>query len=306
LVIIYLLIYFHNFFLNRIFFSFFFSDNIHVVRDSFSKLQQLCIQSSIDSEIAARWLQHLDGTGWFDLLNRILCGAKKIADSLSDQENPVPVLVHCSDGWDRTSQLCALSQLIVDAYYRTYSGFQVLIYKEWMRLVDIYFKIFFFFVQTILTKKNSFGHQFAFRTGHNYGGKEDPEQQAPIFLQFLDCVFQLTVQFPTAFEFNERMLRNIHEELLYCRYGTFLYNCERERVKTNLHTSTRSLWDFLDENRAQFVNPFFDSSLTQTLEVQYEIRDLQLWGYYTQYLDAPTSPLDVLISRALALGAKPV
>ena len=26
---------------------------------------------------------------------------------------------HCSDGWDRTSQTCALAQLMLDPYYRT-------------------------------------------------------------------------------------------------------------------------------------------------------------------------------------------
>lgn len=30
-----------------------------------------------------------------------------------------PVLVHCSDGWDRTPQITALSQLLMDPYYRT-------------------------------------------------------------------------------------------------------------------------------------------------------------------------------------------
>lgn len=30
-----------------------------------------------------------------------------------------PVLVHCSDGWDRTPQIVALSKLLLDPYYRT-------------------------------------------------------------------------------------------------------------------------------------------------------------------------------------------
>lgn len=37
----------------------------------------------------------------------------------------VNVLVHCSDGWDRTSQLTSLSQLMMDPYYRTMEGFKV-------------------------------------------------------------------------------------------------------------------------------------------------------------------------------------
>lgn len=31
----------------------------------------------------------------------------------------VNVIVHCSDGWDRTTQLAVLTQLIIDPYYRT-------------------------------------------------------------------------------------------------------------------------------------------------------------------------------------------
>lgn len=42
------------------------------------------------------------------------------------------VVVHCSDGWDRTSQLTALSMLLLDPYYRTLKGFEVLIEKEWL------------------------------------------------------------------------------------------------------------------------------------------------------------------------------
>lgn len=42
------------------------------------------------------------------------------------------MLVHCSDGWDRTAQLTALSMLMLDPYYRTIKGFEVLIEKEWM------------------------------------------------------------------------------------------------------------------------------------------------------------------------------
>ena len=35
------------------------------------------------------------------------------------------VIVHCSDGWDRTAQTCSLASLMLDPYYRTIDGFQV-------------------------------------------------------------------------------------------------------------------------------------------------------------------------------------
>ena len=46
-----------------------------------------------------------------------------IVRSMEKQSNSV--LVHCSDGWDRTSQLTSLSQLMMDSHYRTINGFIV-------------------------------------------------------------------------------------------------------------------------------------------------------------------------------------
>ncbi len=31
----------------------------------------------------------------------------------------INVLVHCSDGWDRTAQLCSLVAILLDPFYRT-------------------------------------------------------------------------------------------------------------------------------------------------------------------------------------------
>ena len=42
------------------------------------------------------------------------------------------VVVHCSDGWDRTAQLTSLAMLMLDGYYRTIRGFEVLVEKEWL------------------------------------------------------------------------------------------------------------------------------------------------------------------------------
>ena len=36
------------------------------------------------------------------------------------------MLVHCSDGWDRTTQVCATAQLLIDPFYRTHVDLQLL------------------------------------------------------------------------------------------------------------------------------------------------------------------------------------
>lgn len=79
------------------------------------------------------------------------------------------VMVHCSDGWDRTAQLSSLCQLLLDPYYRTIEGLAVLIEKDW----------------------RSFGHKFRDRTGQYHPTSYHPYEKSPVFIQFLDCIYQL-------------------------------------------------------------------------------------------------------------------
>ena len=120
-------------------------------------------------------------------------------------EDGSSVLVHCSDGWDRTAQVCGLAQILVDPYYRTLHGFQALIAKEWL----------------------SFGHKFTDRCGHI---QVDPKEVSPIFTQWLECVWQLTQQFPSVFQFSDRLLLCIHDHVHSCQFGTFVGNCQKDRV----------------------------------------------------------------------------
>ena len=50
------------------------------------------------------------------------------------------------------------------------------------------------------------------RIGHGDKNHSD-DQRAPIFLQFIDCVWQMTEQFPYAFEFNEHFLVTILDHM---------------------------------------------------------------------------------------------
>ncbi|CAF4631609.1 unnamed protein product, partial [Rotaria magnacalcarata] len=57
---------------------------------------------------------------------------------------------------------------MLDPYYRTIDGFQALIQREWI----------------------AFGHKFADRCGH-WNGSNDLNERSPVFLQWLDCIYQL-------------------------------------------------------------------------------------------------------------------
>lgn len=63
------------------------------------------------------WLSALESTKWLQHLSVMLKAAVLVANTV-DREGR-PVLVHCSDGWDRTPQIVALAKILLDPYYRT-------------------------------------------------------------------------------------------------------------------------------------------------------------------------------------------
>lgn len=63
------------------------------------------------------WLSALESTKWLQHLSVMLKAAVLVSNAV-DREGR-PVLVHCSDGWDRTPQIVALAKILLDPYYRT-------------------------------------------------------------------------------------------------------------------------------------------------------------------------------------------
>ncbi len=75
------------------------------------------------------------------------------------------------------------------------------------------------------------GHQFQMRCGHSQDkGSRQEDQLSPIFLQFLDCVWQVLRQHPHYFEFNARYLLVVADHIYSGRFGTFLFNSDLDRV----------------------------------------------------------------------------
>lgn len=113
--------------------------NIHVMRTSLSRVVDALKDADISPLAPNRELLHQ--SGWLGHIVSVLEGSSIIARQVGI--NHSHVLIHCSDGWDRTSQLSALAQIMLDPYYRTMEGFIVLVEKDWL----------------------SFGHGFRLRSG---------------------------------------------------------------------------------------------------------------------------------------------
>ncbi|KAF2744831.1 phosphatases II [Sporormia fimetaria CBS 119925] len=114
-------------------------DNIHVMRKSLNAIVEALKDSDFTSYKPPA--KALASSGWLKHIDNILKGTDLIARTVGVWHSHV--LIHCSDGWDRTSQLSALSQICLDPYYRTMEGFMVLVEKDWL----------------------SFGHMFRHRSG---------------------------------------------------------------------------------------------------------------------------------------------
>lgn len=69
------------------------------------------------------FLSGLEASNWLKHIKAVLDTSLFIAKAIIRER--ASVLVHCSDGWDRTAQTCSLASIILDPYYRTIHGFQV-------------------------------------------------------------------------------------------------------------------------------------------------------------------------------------
>ncbi|OAA68145.1 protein phosphatase [Niveomyces insectorum RCEF 264] len=115
-------------------------DNIHVMRDSLNKVIEAVKDADVSPFPPNQDL--LSKSGWLKHIRGVLTGAQTIARQVGVRA--AHVLIHCSDGWDRTSQLSALAQIMLDPYFRTIDGFIILVEKDWL----------------------SFGHMFQQRSGY--------------------------------------------------------------------------------------------------------------------------------------------
>ncbi|EDV19245.1 uncharacterized protein TRIADDRAFT_62282 [Trichoplax adhaerens] len=166
-----------------------------------------------------KYLVQLDECRWLQMISKIIQKAVEMA--LIIAKCSASVIASFEDGQDFTAQVTSLTQLLLDPYYRTMDGFQVLIQKEWSEI----------------------GHPFCKRNLPFL--RRDKEAEGPVFIQWLDCVYQIVTQFPYLFEFTPNFLHDIAYHVYSCRFGTFLSNDVFDDEKT-LITEYKELCNTLD------------------------------------------------------------
>jgi myotubularin-related protein 6/7/8 len=205
----------------------------------------------------------LEKSEWLKHIKAVIDTSLFITEAISNQN--INVVVHCSDGWDRTAQTCAISSLLLDSYYRTIHGFQILIEKEWL----------------------TFGHKFSDRSGHLFENENSSKETSPIFQQFLECVWQISQQYPCAFEFNEKFLIKLHEHVYSCQFGTFIGNCQKERIDLRISEVTFSLWDYIQYKINDYINPLYVPNSVysrQVLKPDTRSHKIKFWkGLYNRF-----------------------
>ena len=168
------------------------------------------------------------GDHWLSHQQHLLAAALEVARLV--QVEDVPVLVHCSHGWDLHEPVCAVSQLLLDPFFRTLRDSRSSSRR----------------VLRPATLSSSAAPTATPPT--RKGATAEPAHFA-VPRRRLAAPAPL----PSAFGFNGRYLLAIAEHVNSCRFGTFLFNCERERRRERQNSGGKpiavSLWSYLRLNR---------------------------------------------------------
>uniref|UniRef100_A0A673KCG3 Myotubularin-related protein 5-like n=1 Tax=Sinocyclocheilus rhinocerous TaxID=307959 RepID=A0A673KCG3_9TELE len=244
--------------------------DVRQVKNSFKKLMKACVPSSPNTEPNTNMNFHrcLEESEWMNLLHKVLQVSVLVVELL---DNGSSVMVSLEDGWDVTTQVVSLVQLLSDPYYRTIDGFRLLVEKEWL----------------------SFGHRFSHRGAQTLASQSSGF--TPVFLQFLDCVHQIHLQFPMEFEFSQYYLKFLAYHYVSNRFRTFLLDSDYERIELGVLYEEKgerknpqvckSVWDYIDRLNKKtpiFYNYMFSPEEEEVLKPYSFISNLKVWDFYTE------------------------
>uniref|UniRef100_A0A8C1ZL11 Myotubularin related protein 10 n=1 Tax=Cyprinus carpio TaxID=7962 RepID=A0A8C1ZL11_CYPCA len=213
--------------------------NIQDIQAALLKLRQICVIDSFE-ESEEKWLSSLESSRWMEYVRTFLRHAVEVVYMLESRH--VSVILLEKEDRDLSCVISCLVQLMCDPHCRSLHGFQGLIQKEWVMA----------------------GHRFLDRCNHL---KRNDKEESPVFLLFLDCVWQLWNQYPAAFEFTEVYLTVLGDSMWVPVFSTFLFNCPRQRAEHSRDfASSKSI--HLGQDQALCFPPVWDWSQQFSLKDQ--------------------------------------
>ncbi|XP_076006506.1 myotubularin-related protein 11 isoform X2 [Genypterus blacodes] len=177
-----------------------------------SRLRALCL-GDISTSVSVpddKWLSTLESTRWLDYIRSCLRKASEVSCLL--RGGHLTVALQEPEDRDLSCLVSSLVQIMCDPHCRTQQGFQSLMQKEWVMA----------------------GHRFYNRFNYH---RDNDKEEAPVFLLFLDCVWQLWSQYPYRFQLTDDFLLALHDSVQLPLFSSFLANCQRERCKRTQHSS---------------------------------------------------------------------
>ncbi|XP_018602294.1 myotubularin-related protein 10-like [Scleropages formosus] len=204
---------------------------IQDVQTSLVKLRQICVFEPYQ-ESEDKWFSSMESSGWLENVRAFLQHSIEVVHMLEGRG--MSVILQEEEDRDLSCVVSSLVQLMLDPHFRSIEGFQSLVQKEWVMA----------------------GHRFLDRCNHL---KKSSKEESPLFLLFVDCVWQLMNQFPSAFEFTEIYLAVLCDSMWIPVFSTFLFNCPRQRAEHS-RDFAQSRYLFLGEEKTLRFPPVWDWS----------------------------------------------
>ncbi|XP_037550657.1 myotubularin-related protein 9 [Nematolebias whitei] len=228
------------------------------LQESLIKLVEACGDESHNMD---RWLSKLENSKWLSHVQTALSTAGLLAECV--ERDGHSALVHGYEGTDCSLLISTLAQLIMDPSCRTLEGFLALLEREWIQA----------------------GHPFQQRCAHSAYSHARLQQESPVFLLLLDCIWQLWRQFPLALGFSEGLLLQLATEAYASDYGTFLCNSDQERCALGVKDATHCLFQNLlrPTERENYLNPLYEPN-ELAIWPSVHPQSLQLWrGFFLKW-----------------------
>ncbi|KAM3877013.1 myotubularin-related protein 10 [Diretmus argenteus] len=164
--------------------------NIQDIQSAFVKVRQICVIDPFE-EPEEKWLSSIESSQWLEYVRAFLKQSAEIV-YLLDGKN-ASVIIQEEEDRDLNCVVASLVQLMLDPHYRSLTGFQSLVQKEWVMA----------------------GHRFLDRCNHL---KKNDKRE-------------MMNQYPAAFEFTETYLSVLSDSMWIPVFSTFLFNCAQQHAE---------------------------------------------------------------------------